>query len=131
MITVSAYFAPGLNTEYTRLAKKAIRDLNNYGRIEMLTEEFAKASRIIDIVCEEFNISRSYLVSENRSASPSTARHLCAEIIWNRTKLNQTEIGKLLNRNRTTIIHSIQQVTNWKKYDVAFAITYERISVLV
>lgn len=131
MITVSAYFAPGLNTEYTRIAKKAIRDLRNYGKIEMLTEEFAKASRIMDIVCEHFNISRDYLVSENRSTDPSTARHICAEMIWNKTKLTQIDIGGLLNRNRTTIIHSIRQVENWKRFDVAFAITYKRINILV
>lgn len=120
MITVSPYYAPGLGYTSMQLAKKAIRDLRNYNKIDTLTKDMAMANRIIDIVCEKFDISHELLVSKDRSEKPKTARHIAAEIIRRKTGLTQTEVGNLLNRDYTTIIHSVQTVQDWRQFDLDF-----------
>lgn len=131
MITVSPYFAPGLGYTSMKLAQKAIRDLRNYNKIDTITKDMAVANRIIDIVCERFDLSKSELISANRSATPKTARHIASDIIYQKTKLTKTAIGDLFNRHHTTVIHSIQTIEDWRKFDATFNKTYLKIFELV
>lgn len=120
MITVSPYYAPGLGWTSMQIAKKTIRDIRNYGKVDKLTKDMAMANRIIDIVCERFDISHELLVSANRSATPKTARHIAIEIIRRKTKLTLKEVGNLFNRDHTTVIHSVQTIQDWRRFDLAF-----------
>ncbi len=58
------------------------------------------------------NVSWEAIVKQNRKRPLAMARHIFFWLVDQYTLLNQREIGELMNRDRTTMLHSIQVVND-------------------
>ena len=61
---------------------------------------------IILAVSKKYDISREDILSAKRNKEIAIARHICVYIARTITTLSQAQIGKALNRDRTTVISS-------------------------
>jgi chromosomal replication initiator protein len=60
-------------------------------------------------VCEHFEITMTELLSKDRHAHIADARHVAAWLL-RETGLSYPSIGKVLERDHTTIMHSVRKV---------------------
>ena len=65
-----------------------------------------KMDEIILAVSKKYDISRDDILSSKRNKEIAMARHVCVYIARTMTTLSQAQIGKALNRDRTTVISS-------------------------
>lgn len=65
-----------------------------------------RMDEIILAVSKKYDISREDILSTKRNMEIAMARHICVYIARTMTTLSQSQIGKALNRDRTTIISS-------------------------
>ena len=87
----------------------------------------AVVERIIFCVAKHYGLSVDTLKSKNKSATVATARQVAAFLIRDITKLPFKEIGKILERDHSTIISSIDKVSlNLRTMD-NFKLEVERI----
>ena len=83
---------------------------------------------IIMAVSKKFGVSREDILSEKRNAEIMLPRHICVYLARTCTNLSQAQIGKYLNRDRTTIISSENKVKKLMEDDHDFSL---RINDLV
>lgn len=77
--------------------------------------------KIVDCVCEVFNVSMDELSSKNRMRELLYPRIAIAYLMRDRLYLSNTKIGKILNRKHPTITYYINEVyPNEYKYNKAF-----------
>lgn len=87
----------------------------------------AVVERIVFCVAKHYGLSVDTLKSKNKSATVATARQVAAFLIRDITKLPFKEIGKILERDHSTIISSIDKVyLNLRTMD-NFKLEVERI----
>jgi len=86
-------------------AQTAIRDVINENEPAEV-----KADRIISEVCRFYNVTPDAIKSKNKTADISLATHVCVYIINEATDLSLIKIGRLLDRDHTTIHHSIEKI---------------------
>ena len=72
----------------------------------------AKALQIRKQVAKEYGVTEKELIGDQRSNILTAARWDAYSRIADQTILNFTEIGKLFNRDRTTITHGINKFDN-------------------
>ena len=65
-----------------------------------------KMDDIILAVSKKFNISRDDILSTKRNKEIAIPRHICVYVARQCTNLSQSQIGKAINRDRTTVISS-------------------------
>ncbi len=65
-----------------------------------------RMDEIILAVSKKYDISRDDILSSKRNKEIAMARHICVYIARTMTTLSQSQIGKALNRDRTTVISS-------------------------
>jgi len=65
-----------------------------------------RMDEIILAVSKKYDISREDILSAKRNKEIAIARHICVYIARTITTLSQAQIGKALNRDRTTVISS-------------------------
>ncbi len=65
-----------------------------------------RMDEIILAVSKKYDISREDILSSKRNKEIAIARHICVYIARTITTLSQAQIGKSLNRDRTTVISS-------------------------
>lgn len=65
-----------------------------------------KMDDIIIAVSKKYDISREDILSSKRNKEIAMSRHICVYIARTMTTLSQSQIGKALNRDRTTVISS-------------------------
>ena len=70
------------------------------------------SSQILKAVCGYYNIKQITLQSENRKSEIVNARHIYSYLAKKYTKEKDLYIGILINRDRTTIIHSYNKISN-------------------
>lgn len=73
-------------------------------------------SKIIDVVCEAYNVTIIELMGKRRDVPLPAARQLSMYLIRKYCNGKVTQIGKLFNKDHTTVIHSCQEVV--KRMDV-------------
>ena len=66
-------------------------------------------SKIIDEVCAKHGVSRKILRSTSRDRKIVNARRECIERLKTETRLTLVEIGKLLNRHHSSVIHLMKE----------------------
>ena len=86
-----------------------------------------KMDNIIFAVSKKFNVSKEDILSGKRNKDIAMARHVCVYIARTNTSLSQAQIGKALNRDRTTIISSESVVKEEMEKNMAFAIEVKEI----
>ena len=87
-----------------------------------------KMDDIILAVSKKFNISRDDILSTKRNKEIAIPRHICVYVARQCTNLSQSQIGKAINRDRTTVISSESFVKETMESDSAFA--YEVNSII-
>lgn len=76
------------------------------------------ADVIIDEVCKYYNLEQSILRGQGRAKELSMARQIAMYMIRNMTNLSLKDIGREFdNRDHTTVLHSIDRITDLIKTD--------------
>ena len=81
--------------------KNSVRDF-----ISTRENDGKRMDEIILAVSKKYDISRDDILSSKRNMEIAMARHICVYIARTMTTLSQGQIGKALNRDRTTVISS-------------------------
>lgn len=89
--------------------------------------EAKKMDDIILAVCNKFQITREDIMSTKRTKEIAIPRHICVYVARTCTKLSQSQIGKAINRDRTTVIASESFVKDEMAKNPAFSMEVEDI----
>ncbi len=87
-----------------------------------------KMDDIILAVTKKFGVSRDDILSTKRNKEIAIPRHICVYVARQCTNLSQNQIGKVINRDRTTVISSENYVKETMENDSSFA--YEVNSII-
>jgi chromosomal replication initiator protein len=72
--------------------------------------ETVKIDTVIDLVATEFNINRKDIFSSSRKKEIALARQVLAYLFKTTMKLKTKDISEKLDKNHSTIIHSIKKI---------------------
>lgn len=96
-----------------------------------ITNSSAKWSDAMRAVCQVYNITPDDIYSQDRTQHILYARHtfnyLCRRVLG----MSLTSVGRIINRDHSTIIHSVRQTQDLIEYDRNFARTYKQIAELL
>lgn len=92
---ISYYALPGLKPQ-KRVAK-----------VDIIQQE-----KVIEVVCDHFGTTMEKLQRNNRYAETVLARSTLIHFLHLYTSLNKAQIGRLLKKNHTTVIHSLKSFEN-------------------
>ena len=96
--------------------KNAIKEF-----IPLKESDTQKMDNIIFAVSKKFGVTREDILSSKRNKEVAIARHVCVYIARTTTSLSQAQVGKALNRDRTTVISSENFVKEEMEKDSSFA----------
>ena len=68
------------------------------------------AIEIAEKVCNYYQIKYGQMMSKYRGEEVTLARQMTMFLTKEKTELNGEEIAKIFNRDRTTVLHSIQKI---------------------
>ena len=68
------------------------------------------AIQIAEKVCNYYQIKYGQMMSKYRGEEVTLARQMTMYLTKEKTELNGEEIAQLFNRDRTTVLHSIQKI---------------------
>ncbi len=77
---------------------------------------------IIMAVSKKYGVTRDDILSDKRNAEIMLPRHICVYLARTCTNLSQAQIGKSINRDRTTVISSENKVKSLMESDHDFAL---------
>ena len=89
--------------------------------ISVREDDGKKMDEIILAVSKKYDISRDDILSSKRNKEIAMARHICVYIARTITTLSQAQIGKALNRDRTTVISSEAVIKEEMENNSSFA----------
>lgn len=69
-----------------------------------------KAEKIIEIITASTRVDVKKLHSKNREAMPVYARILIYYFLYRHLRINTVELGKMFNRDHSTIVHGLQKL---------------------
>lgn len=72
---------------------------------------------IISKICDQYGVNPEYMVIRKRTKELVFPRHLAMYVIKKRTGLPVTAIGKIFNRDHTTVIHAVRMIENYIETD--------------
>ena len=78
--------------------------------------------RIMSIIAQKYSISANDLKNRNKSADVANARHKCVYLVRTLTDLSTTQIGRIFDRDHSTILNSIKNV----KFEIENDAMFER-----
>jgi len=88
----------------------------NYFAIPGLKRQFVNfktvvaKEKIINAICEHFKITKTNLVRGGNYPKYSHARYIAFMLLHKHTVLTKSEIGRMFNKDHTTVIHGIRKV---------------------
>lgn len=88
------------------IAERELRDIVAPDSPSIITPEF-----IIQIVCNKFDISYDEIQSKKRNSYLNIPRQIIMYLCRRYTSLSLDEIGKLLGRDHTTVMHGNENIT--------------------
>ncbi len=92
------------------------------------TNKSVSIPTIIDLVCEEFGISRQEMLSKSRIKRIATARHIAMYLSRTMTDASLSYIGLAIgNRDHSTVHHSFKKIDKLIDTDKNMARTIEKI----
>lgn len=65
---------------------------------------------IIEIICRNYNVSKSGVLSESRKSELTNVRKICMYVLKHKLKMTLAEIGKTFQRDHSTVKSSIDGV---------------------
>ncbi len=87
------------------LAKDILQDIIHPDQPKQITVEM-----IIKIVCEHFNVPQTDIYSKKRSKDISQTRFIIMYLSRQMTDKTMKEIGQILNKDHSTIIHGLKEM---------------------
>ncbi|MBR4950818.1 MAG: chromosomal replication initiator protein DnaA [Clostridia bacterium] len=90
---------------------------------EFFAVEKSKASKIdkiFEYIARRYGVTEEELKSKKRNADITAARHCAVYIIRKSTNLSQKDVGRMFNKDHTTIIYSVSTVEKKMQEDPAF-----------
>ena len=97
-----------INTPITfEMAKEAVSDM-----ISPKSKTNVSPDTIIKIVSQRDGIAESDIKGKKRTSSIAASRHKCVYVIHKLTDLSYGKIGEIFKRDRTTMMSSVETVTN-------------------
>lgn len=110
----------------------------NYFAIPGLKRQFVnfktvlERDRIVKAVCDYFKISKTSLVRGGRHTKYAHARYIAFLLLHKHTVLTKSEIGKIFNKDHTTVIHGIKKVNDLisVNYEIADHLAAIRSNIL-
>lgn len=78
-------------------------------------------------IAERFGVSQSQLTGRGRTPEVALARMVLYWVLWRNCR-NYTEVGRLVHRDRTTVRHGVDVVTELRNRDDKF---FEKIAGVV
>ncbi len=72
-------------------------------------KEETQPNQILDIVCQYYQIERTELSSKSRRKTLTEARKMCVFLLRKLTKLSLMDVGSLVGRDHTTVLHALQR----------------------
>jgi chromosomal replication initiation ATPase DnaA len=109
---------------------KQMRD-NHSLTSSIQTKEVLKLDKIMDICCAYYNQDKDSVLGTRRLTELINPRHMFCYLAKNNTRLNDKEIGKYINRDRTTVINAVKNITNWLTSDKGTQRDYNQIIKLI
>lgn len=82
---------------------------------------------IIDFFCQRYNVKKEDLLGQSRSSQIKTIRHLCIYVMKTLTNENYKSIGKIFNKDRTSMMYSHGQIEKTMNSDREFSRTVDKI----
>jgi len=70
------------------------------------------ANLIVKFTALHFNVAPERVYSKDQHKAVADARHIACYFIYNEMKLNRCQVGRLLNRDHSTVLQSIRKVEN-------------------
>lgn len=68
-------------------------------------------------ICNKFDVTKEELLGKRRNKKYVDARHVLFYLAYTKTSLTLPEIGRLVDRDHTTILHGCQKIKRAKSYD--------------
>lgn len=81
-----------------------------------------RMDKIFIAISKKYGVSREDIISDKRNAEIMLPRHICVYLARTCTNLSQSQIGKIINRDRTTIISSENKIKNEIQINSDFAL---------
>jgi chromosomal replication initiation ATPase DnaA len=97
----------------------------NLDNAEMIIE------RILMTISVEMNIPKSQILSKSRAMPERDARHIAMHLIRKKSKLPLVRIGKVFNRDHSTVINSLKSVDGWLLHNKKFNRVYTELEKLI
>lgn len=91
-----------------------------------ITQTSAQWADVMRAVCQVYNITPDDIYSKNRTQHILYARHTFNYICRRTLTMSLESIGRIINRDHSTIIHSVKQTQDLIQYDRNFAKTYQQ-----
>ncbi len=82
---------------------------------EIVPSQFSKEEKtttpaeIIHLICQYYHIEPEAISSKSRKKALNEARKLCIYLLRKRTSLSLADIGDLVGRDHTTVLHALQK----------------------
>ncbi len=108
-------FLQGGELSFDRV-KEAIKDF-----VQVKENDSKRFDEIVMAVSTKLGISREDILSTKRNKDIAMARHICVYIARELTSLSQSQIAKILNRDRSTLVSSEKAVKDAMEKDSDFA----------
>ena len=71
---------------------------------------------IINKVCIHFEVHKETLMSKTRTSDIVRARNVIHNLLFEKYKMNLTEIGRYFKQDHTTVLHSIEMKRDFKRF---------------
>ncbi|HPE95627.1 MAG TPA: chromosomal replication initiator protein DnaA [Bacillota bacterium] len=97
------------------LAKTTLSDLLSNSEPTSVTIE-----KIFSTVCKQYSVTRDDIKSRKRNADILKARNISIYLIRTLTDMSLPAIGRLFDRDHTTVMNSLTNIENQKKSDILF-----------
>lgn len=106
---------------YTGYLEDIIRTKNNVYSFNNAIED------VIKTVTDFFHISKEDLKGNKRTADTVLPRKVAMYLIRQNTTYSLAEIGRIFNRDHSTVLASIQSINDMLSYDYSFRVLFDLI----
>ena len=90
-----------------------------------------KIEIIFNTVCYSYNVKMQAVRGKNRQANIREARQLVAYFIREYTDLSLPNVGYMINRDHSTVIHSIKVVRDQVEFNKEYRLRHELINEII
>lgn len=92
-----------MNQKISYYALPGLKPVKRIAKVDIVEQE-----KIIEIVCDHFETTLGKLQRKSRYAETVLARSTLMHFLYKYTSLNKAQIGRLLKKNHTTVIHNLK-----------------------